>query len=143
MIFFQFVQNLPRNVRLELDPIVNEQFKSDNRKLAFFKEHKGKFYHKSELPKKLEETINTVLSGTIFSYQIKNQIVLFFYIDIEPQRLKTDMKLLDDQLAERRLPIEQRELQTIAQNVIQNLINTERKFFLEIVFFQNFCLFVF
>jgi hypothetical protein len=43
------------------------------------------------------------------------------------------MKLLDDQLAERRLPIEQRELQTIAQNVIQNLINTEGKF----LFFLN------
>ncbi|CAF1253765.1 unnamed protein product, partial [Adineta steineri] len=102
-----FVQTLPRNVRLELDPEVNEQLKSDNRKLAFFKEHKGKFHHKSELPKKLEETINTILS------------------DIEPQRLKADIKLLEDHLAERRLPIEQRELQTIAQNVIQNLMQTE------------------
>lgn len=37
------------------------------------------------------------------------------------------MKLLEDHLAERRLPIEQRELQTIAKNVIQNLVNTERK----------------
>jgi hypothetical protein len=71
MIFSQFVQNLPRNVRLEIDPVVNEQLKSDNRKLAFFKEHKGKFYHKSELPKKLEETINTVLSGTIFLFHQK------------------------------------------------------------------------
>ncbi|CAF4373814.1 unnamed protein product, partial [Rotaria sp. Silwood2] len=103
----RFVQNLPRNVQLELDPDVNKQLTSDNRKLAFFKEHKGKFSHKSTLPKQLEETINTILS------------------DIEPQRLKTDMKLLADHLAERRLPIEQRELQTIAQNVIQNLINNE------------------
>jgi hypothetical protein len=35
------------------------------------------------------------------------------------------MKLLADHLVERRLPIEQRELQAIAQNVIQNLINTQ------------------
>ncbi|CAF0790368.1 unnamed protein product [Rotaria sordida] len=103
----RFVQNLPRNVRLELDPDVSKQLTSDNRKLAFFKEHKGKFNHTSVLPKQLEETINTILS------------------DIEPQRLKVDIKLLADHLAERRLPIEQRELQTIAQNVIQNLINTE------------------
>jgi hypothetical protein len=51
----------------------------------------------------------------------------FLSVDIEPQRLKNDIKLLEDHLAERRLPIEQRELQKIAQNVIQNLINTERK----------------
>jgi hypothetical protein len=38
------------------------------------------------------------------------------------------MKLLEDHLIERRLPVEQRELQTIAQNVIQNLLKTERKF---------------
>lgn len=49
-------------------------------------------------------------------------------IDIEPQRLKADKKTLEDHLIERRLPIEQRELQTIAQNVIQNLMNTERRF---------------
>ncbi|CAF3478641.1 unnamed protein product [Rotaria sp. Silwood1] len=103
----RFVQNLPRNVRLELDADVSKQLTSDNRKLAFFKEHKGKFNHKNSLPKHLEETINTILS------------------DIEPQRLKIDIKLLADHLAERRLPVEQRELQTIAQNVIQNLINTE------------------
>ncbi|CAF1531262.1 unnamed protein product [Rotaria magnacalcarata] len=103
----RFVQNLPRNVRLELDSEVNKQLTSDNTKLAFFKEHKGKFYHKNVLPKQLEETINTVLS------------------DIEPQRLKVDMKLLADHLAERHLPMEQRELQTIAQKVIQNLIDTE------------------
>lgn len=41
------------------------------------------------------------------------------------------MKLLNDHLIERHLPIEQRELQTIAQNVIQNLINTARKFLLK------------
>ncbi|CAF3406267.1 unnamed protein product [Rotaria socialis] len=103
----RFVQNLPRNVRLELDSEVNKQLTSDSTKSAFFKEHKGKFYHKNVLPKQLEETINTVLS------------------DIEPQRLKVDMKLLADHLAERHLPMEQRELQTIAQNVIQNLIDTE------------------
>jgi hypothetical protein len=38
------------------------------------------------------------------------------------------MKLLEDHLIERRLPVEQRELQTIAQNVIQNLLKTEGKF---------------
>jgi ribosomal protein RSM22 (predicted rRNA methylase) len=103
----RFVENLPRNVRLELDSNVNKQLKSDNQKLAFFKEHQGKFHQKNELTKKLEETINTILS------------------DIEPQRLKIDMKLLADHLVERRLPIEQRELQAIAQNVIQNLINTQ------------------
>jgi hypothetical protein len=59
------VENLPRNIRLELDPNVNQQMKSENRKLAFFKEHKGKFYQKNELTKKLEETINTILSGKI------------------------------------------------------------------------------
>ena len=37
------------------------------------------------------------------------------------------MKLLEDHLIERRLPIEKKELQSLAQNVIQNLINTERK----------------
>jgi hypothetical protein len=42
---------------------VNQQLKSDNRKLAFFKEHQGKFHQKNELTKKLEETINTILSG--------------------------------------------------------------------------------
>lgn len=36
------------------------------------------------------------------------------------------MKALEDHLVERRLPIEQVELQSIAQNVIQNLIDTER-----------------
>ncbi len=52
----------------------------------------------------------------------------FHCVDIEPQRLKDDMKLLEDHLIERRLPVEQRELQTIAQNVIQNLLKTEGKF---------------
>ncbi len=52
------------------------------------------------------------------------------------------MKLLEDHLIERHLPIEQRELQTIAQNVIQNLINTERKFSLKIYFCKIFCLFL-
>ena len=61
--FYRFVANLPRNVRLEIDPTVNEQMKSDNRKLSFFKEHKGKFHQKIELPKKLEEILNTVISG--------------------------------------------------------------------------------
>lgn len=59
----RFVGNLPRNVRLELDESVNEQIKSENRKLAFFKEHKGKFHMKNELPKKLEEILNTIISG--------------------------------------------------------------------------------
>lgn len=49
-------------------------------------------------------------------------------IDIEPKRLKADVKLLVDHLVERRLPIEKRELQTIAQNVMQNLIDSGRKF---------------
>lgn len=56
---------------------MNKQLKSDNRKLAFFKEHKGKFHQKNELTKKLEETINTILSGKdccCFSVQF---IVLF------------------------------------------------------------------
>jgi hypothetical protein len=52
------------------------------------------------------------------------------------------MKLLEDHLIERRLPIEQRELQTIAQNVIQNLINTERKFSRKFIFVKFFCLFL-
>ncbi|UJR28634.1 hypothetical protein I4U23_009866 [Adineta vaga] len=103
----RFVQNLPKNIQLELNPDVNQQITSDDKKLAFFKEHKGKFYHKTELPKKLEESINRILS------------------DIEPQRLKADMKILQDHLIERHLPMEQRELQTIAQNVIQNFTNTE------------------
>jgi len=59
------VQNLSKNVQLELDPAVSEQIKSDNRKLAFFKQHKGKFHQKSQLTKKLEETINTIISGLI------------------------------------------------------------------------------
>lgn len=100
--------------------------KSDNRKLAFFKEHKGKFHQKNQLPKKLEETINTVLSGKQFFLFL---FIIFLSVDIEPQRLKNEIKLLDDHLAERHLPVEQKELQTIAQNVIQNLINTERKVF--------------
>jgi hypothetical protein len=51
---------------------VNKQTKSENRKLAFFKEHKGKFHQKNELTKKLEETINTILSGKLlFSYSGK------------------------------------------------------------------------
>jgi hypothetical protein len=53
------------------------------------------------------------------------------------------MKLLEDHLIERRLPIEQRELQTIAQNVIQNLINTERKFFRKFIFCKIYFLFIF
>jgi len=105
----RFVQNLSKNVQLELDPAVSEQLKSDNRKLAFFKQHKGKFHQKTQLTKKLEETINTIIS------------------DIEPQRLKNDVKIIQDHLVERRLPIEQKELQSIAQNVIENLVNSEPK----------------
>ena len=105
--------------------MVNEQFTSENRKLAFFKEHKGKFHHKSELSRKLEETINTILSGRRLLLLVRPR-QHFIDLDVEPQRLKADIKLLEDHLAERRLPIEQRELQTIAQNVIQNLIRTER-----------------
>jgi len=51
------------------------------------------------------------------------------------------MKLLEDHLIERRLPIEQRELQTIAQNVIQNLINTERKYSRKLIFVKFFVYF--
>ncbi len=76
IIFLKFVQNLPRNIRLELDPEVNEQIKSDNRKLAYFKEHKGKFYHKSEIPKKIEETINTILSGKSLVLKIRSLVFL-------------------------------------------------------------------
>ncbi|CAF0843607.1 unnamed protein product [Adineta ricciae] len=103
----RFVENLPKNIRLELDPDVNKQTESNDRKLAFFKEHKGKFHCKTELPRKLEESINAILS------------------DIEPQRLKIDRKSLQDHLVERRLPLERRELQSIAQNVIENLIKAE------------------
>jgi len=42
--------------------------------------------------------------------------------------LKNDVKIIQDHLVERRLPIEQKELQSIAQNVIENLVNSERKF---------------
>lgn len=100
--------------------------KSDNRKISFFKEHKGKFHRKTELPKKLEETINTVLSGT-FVLQKNSSLSdrKSTFSDIEPHRLKTEIKALDDHLAERRLPIEQNELQSIAKNVIENLIKTE------------------
>ena len=67
-----------------------------------------------------------------FSFIHEQSLDYYYYyyylvIDIEPQRLKVDMKLLADHLAERHLPMEQRELQTIAQNVIQNLIDTERR----------------
>lgn len=104
---------------------MNEQFTAENRKLAYFKEHKGKFHHKSELPRKLEETINTIISGGRLLL-LARPCRHFIHLDVEPQRLKADIKLLEDHLAERRLPIEQRELQSIAQNVIQNLIRTER-----------------
>jgi len=64
-----------------------------------------------------------------FSIHKKKRFKVFFFcLDIEPQRLKVDIKLLEDHLIERHLPIEQRELETIAQNVIQNFMNTERKF---------------
>lgn len=63
---FQFVENLPKNIRLELDPDLSKQTESNDRKLAFFKEHKGKFHCKTELPKKLEESINAILSGKLF-----------------------------------------------------------------------------
>ena len=53
---------------------------------------------------------------------------LFFVEDIEPDRLKRDVRQLRDYLVERRLPIEQRELETIAENVIQNLLKVECKF---------------
>jgi hypothetical protein len=66
---------------------------------------------------------------TILFFIYKQKTFNFIFgLDIEPQRLKIDMKLLEDHLIERHLPMEQRELQTVAQNVIQNLINTERKF---------------
>jgi hypothetical protein len=54
---------------------VNKQLKSDNQKLAFFKEHQGKFHQKNELTKKLEETINTILSGkkNPFFYSLKKK----------------------------------------------------------------------
>lgn len=120
------MENLPRHLRLELDPEVKKQLESDNRKLSFFKEHKGKFHRKTELPKKLEETINTILSGKRCSNSI-GQIFDDSLEDVEPSRLKADVKLLQDHMAERRLPIEQKELHTIAQNVIQNFISTERK----------------
>lgn len=68
------MQNLPRNIRLELDVDVNKQMTSEDRKLAFFKRHKGKFYQKTELPKKLEETINTILSGKSRSLVSRRQI---------------------------------------------------------------------
>ncbi len=52
---------------------------SDNRKLAFFKEHKGKFHQKNELTKKLEETINTILSGNIHFLILEQMIRCLLY----------------------------------------------------------------
>ena len=64
----------------------------------------------------------------------KKKKLNYFLIDIEPHRLKTDTKLLANHLAERRLPIEQRELEIIARNTIENLINTERKYNCSLIF---------
>ncbi|CAF1439922.1 unnamed protein product, partial [Didymodactylos carnosus] len=104
---YRFVQNVPATLKVELDSTVAGQLQSNNRKLAYFKQHKGKFHLKVSFPKKLEETINTIIS------------------DINPTQLKNDVKLLDDYLESRHLPIENKNLQELAKNIVKNMLEAE------------------